>query len=56
LHFLCDAHAVCEIRSRAGETALGKGLQFKEFAVFGIELAGTIRLSDRSVFEPRSLQ
>lgn len=43
LHLLGGVHAVCEIRSRGFETALGEGLEFEQFAVFRIEFAGSVR-------------
>jgi hypothetical protein len=41
LDLLRGAHAVSEVCAGAGEAALGEGLEFEKFAVFGVEFAGT---------------
>jgi hypothetical protein len=39
--FARGLHAVIEILARTLEAALGHGLQLSEFALFGVELAGS---------------
>ena len=41
LNFFGGSHSVGKIGAGAFKTTLGKGLQFEEFAVLGVEFAGT---------------
>lgn len=45
LHLLCRFYAIRKLRTAGLESALGKCLQFHEFAILSIEFARTIRTS-----------
>ena len=45
-HFLGSLHAVGEVRSGASQPSLSKRLELCKFSLFGVELAGSVKISN----------
>lgn len=50
LHVLCGSHSIGKVHACAGQSSLSQCLQFEEFAMFGVELAGSAFISAQMLY------